>query len=79
MTTVLINLSDDRAATLAARAEAQGMTLEDWIAQKLADEAPRRRPHYLLSELMEECDTEAATSDEDREWLDEPATGREAL
>ena len=56
MTTLHINLSDDRAATLAAKAAAQGMTLEDWITRKLADEAPMRKPPYHLSELMKECD-----------------------
>ena len=38
MTTVKIDIPDDRAAALKAKATAQGLTLEDWISQKLADE-----------------------------------------
>ena len=38
MTTVHINLPDDWAAKLADKAAAHGMTLEDWIARRLADE-----------------------------------------
>jgi len=69
MTTLHVNLSDDRAATIAAKAEAQGMTLADWRVGKLAAEAPIRKPHYRLSELMQECDVEAFPSEEDHAWL----------
>ncbi len=36
MTTVKIDLSDDQAAALAARAAAQGLTLESWIQKRAA-------------------------------------------
>jgi hypothetical protein len=79
MTTVHINLPDDQAAALQAKAAAHGMTLEDWISRKLAEEAPTGRNHYTLSELMEQCDLNAPLSDDDLEWLNAPAMGREAL
>jgi antitoxin ChpS len=39
----------------------------------------RRRPKYTLEELLAECDPNAPISDEDREWLDAPAMGKELL
>jgi hypothetical protein len=79
MTIVKIDLPDDRAAALAAKAAKKGLTLEGWF-QKLAErEEPTGKSRYSLSELMQQCDTTAPLSDEDREWLDVPATGREAL
>jgi antitoxin ChpS len=39
----------------------------------------RRRPKYTLKELLAECDPNAPISDEDREWLDAPAMGKELL
>jgi len=82
--TVTIELSNEQALALKAKAAAQGLSLEDWF-QKLAGmdvptgeaRAPRRR--YSLSELMEQCDGDAPLSEEDRAWLDDPAVGREAL
>ncbi|MGH9627602.1 MAG: FitA-like ribbon-helix-helix domain-containing protein [Bryobacteraceae bacterium] len=38
MTTVKIDIPDDQAAALKAKATAQGLTLEAWISRKLADE-----------------------------------------
>ena len=77
----VIDLSDEQAAVLKAKAAALGLTLEAWL-QKLADaEAPAARPRkdrYRLSELIAECDLNAPLSAEDRAWLDAPAVGREA-
>ena len=79
MTTVKIDIPDDRAATLQAKATAQGLTLEDWISRKLDEpDAPRKR-RYTVAELMQECDPQAPLSEEDRAWLDAPPVGREAL
>ncbi len=36
MTTIRIDLPDDQAATLAARAAEQGLTLESWIQKRAA-------------------------------------------
>jgi hypothetical protein len=79
-----IELADDKAAALKARAAAQGLTLEGWL-EKLADiDAPvvrftPRKGRYSLSELMAQCDANAPPSAEDLAWLDAPAIGREAL
>lgn len=79
-----IELSDEQAAALKARAAAQGLTLEDWF-QKLASEdivtrqLRPRKSRYSLSELLKQCDTSAPLSAEDRAWLDSSAIGREAL
>lgn len=70
-----IELTDDQAEALKAKAAAQGLTLEGWL-QQLARPASRKSL-YSLSELMSQCDSAAPLSDEDRTWLDEPATGRE--
>ncbi|MFC3074841.1 AbrB/MazE/SpoVT family DNA-binding domain-containing protein [Shinella pollutisoli] len=40
---------------------------------------PRTRPKYTLEELIAECDLDAPLSEEDREWLNDPPTGREVL
>lgn len=75
MTTIRINLPDDRAALLAAKAAQCGLTLEGWF-QKLAEqEAPLQQPHYSLSELIAVCDPNVPMSDEDREWMDAPPVG----
>jgi antitoxin ChpS len=39
----------------------------------------REEPRYSLSELMRQCDASIPFSAEDREWLDAPAVGNEAL
>ena len=36
-----------------------------------------RRPKYTLDELVADADVDAALSDEERDWQDEPALGRE--
>ena len=37
------------------------------------------RPRYTLEELLAQCDPSVAISDEEREWLDTPAVGRELI
>lgn len=39
MTTITIDIPDPQAALLAAKAKAQGLTLEDWLRQVAAKEA----------------------------------------
>lgn len=79
MTTITIDLPDQQAAALEARATAQGMTLEGWFRKLAEDAAPVERPRYKLSELLAQCDPNAPLSDEDCEWIDAPPIGREAL
>ena len=38
---------------------------------------PQKRPHYSLEELLAQCDPYAEMSEEDREWIDAPAVGKE--
>lgn len=81
--TVTIELSDEQAASLKAKAAAQGLTLEDWLRRLAAVETSPGQTHlrkgrYSLFELMEQCDMNAPLSAEDRTWLDAPAFGREA-
>lgn len=40
---------------------------------------PQKRPHYSLEELLAQCDPHAEISEEDRQWIDEPAAGKELL
>ena len=75
----VIELPDEHAAALKARAAAQGLTLEAWLEKLAAVEAPARKERYSLAELMAQCDPNASLSAEDRAWLDAPAVGREAL
>jgi antitoxin ChpS len=37
------------------------------------------RRKYTLQELIDQCDFSIPMSDEDREWLDTPAVGRELI
>ena len=75
----MIELSDEQAAALKAKAAAQGLTLEAWLQKLAGQDAPRpRKGRYSLSELMLQCDLNAPLSAEDRSWLDAPAVGREA-
>jgi hypothetical protein len=84
MATVRIDLPDQQAAVLTARATAQGLSLEDWF-KRLAEQEARAgqrsasKGRYNLAELMQQCDAGAARSVEDSEWLDDSSTGREAL
>lgn len=40
---------------------------------------PQKRPHYSLAELLAQCDPQVELSEEDREWIDGPAAGKEIL
>ncbi|WP_396956669.1 AbrB/MazE/SpoVT family DNA-binding domain-containing protein [Nitrosomonas sp.] len=40
---------------------------------------PKKQPHYMLEELLAQCDPSAELTTEDREWLDAPAVGHELL
>jgi CxxC motif-containing protein len=79
----VIELPDDQAAALKARAAAQGLTLEARF-EKLSgvpvptDQPGPRRFRYSLAELLAECDVSAPLSAEDCAWIDAPAIGREA-
>ena len=79
----VIQLPDDQAAALKARAAAQGLTLEAWfeklsgVPESISQLSPRRY-RYSLAELMAQCDASAPLSAEDRAWIDAPAVGREA-
>jgi antitoxin component of MazEF toxin-antitoxin module len=80
----MIQLPDEQAAALKAKAAAQGLTLEDWLEKLAATDTPvaqsrSRKGRYSLAELMAQCDPNAPLSAEDRAWLDAPAVGREAL
>ena len=78
----VIQLPDDQAAALKARAAAQGLTLEAWfeklsrVPASTSQRGPRRF-RYSLAELMAQCDAGAPLSAEDRAWIDAPAVGRE--
>jgi antitoxin ChpS len=38
---------------------------------------PHPRPRYTLAELVEQCDASAPLTEEESQWLDSPAVGRE--
>lgn len=40
---------------------------------------PQKRPRYSLEELLAQCDPHAEMREEDREWIDAPAVGKEIL
>jgi antitoxin ChpS len=40
---------------------------------------PRPKHRYTLDELLAQCDPDAPLSQEQREWLDAPAVGRERI
>lgn len=74
MTTVRIDIPDDRATALQAKAKAQGLTLEDWISRKLDEPDADRKRRYTVGELMQQCDT-APVSDKERAWMQTPERG----
>lgn len=79
----MIELSDDQAAALAAKAAGQGLTLQSWLG-KLAEpersngQSNKRKSRYRLDDLIALCDPTAPLTEEDRAWLDAPTVGREA-
>lgn len=40
---------------------------------------PQTRPHYILAELLAQCDGAVALTDEDRAWLDTKPVGNELI
>ncbi len=77
----VIELSDEQAAALKAKAAAQGLTLEAWLKKLATAEMQSggvRKGRYSLPEPVAQCDPNAPLSVEDRGWLDEPPVGREA-
>lgn len=77
----LIQIPDEQAEALRARAAEQGLSLEDWL-RKLAGvegKKPQRRSKYQLADLVAQCDTTAPLTAEDQEWLATPPVGRELL
>jgi hypothetical protein len=76
----VIELSDEQAAVLKAKAAAQGLSLDAWLQKLATAETPVRpcKNRYSLSALMAQCDQDAPPSAEDSAWLDAPAIGREA-
>ncbi len=79
MTTVRIDLPDAQVANMKAKAAAQGLSLEEWFRALATKEIRPRKGRYTLTELMEQCDPQAELSSEDREWMEAPSAGREAL
>ncbi|MBV9507880.1 MAG: hypothetical protein JO323_23060 [Acidobacteriia bacterium] len=79
MTTVNIDIPDDRAASLSAEAHAHGMDLKGWIESVLSTKTAPRRGRYTAAELAALCDAGASLSDEERAWLEAPPVGREVL
>ena len=77
--TVKIEISEEQAVALKAKAAARGLTLEDWLQKLASQDIPSPRRRYSLSELVRQCDASIPLSAEDREWLDAPAMGNEAL
>jgi hypothetical protein len=80
---VTIELSDEQAAALAAKAAAMGLSLEAWFQKLARDETqnPKKsgKNRYNLSDLLRQCDPSVPLSTDDQAWLDAPATGREAI
>ncbi len=79
MTTIKIELADDQAAALRAKAATDGLSIEDWLRRRIDQEILRRKNRYTIAELVEQCDPQAPLSAEDREWLGSHAIGRELL
>ena len=79
MTTIKIDLPDEQAAALRKKAAAEGITVEDWVRRRVDQEVRPRKGRYTLAELMAQCDPQAPVSPEDRDWLDSPPVGREAI
>lgn len=62
--------------TLALSTDSEvGMTIDNGC---LIIEA-QKRPRYSLEELLAKCDPHAEMNQEDREWIESPALGKEIL
>jgi len=56
----LIQIPDDEAAALQAKAAAQGLTLEAWLRNLAGLEEPQScKGHYRLADLVAQCDPTA--------------------
>ncbi len=76
----LIQIPDDQAAALQAKAAAQGLTLAAWLRSLSGLEESRRvKARYTLAELVGQCDLAAPLSEEDKAWLDATDVGRETV
>ncbi len=77
---ILIQIPDDQAAALQAKAAAQGLTLEAWLRNLAGLEEPQgHKGRYKLADLVAQCDPGTPLSDEDKAWLNAPDVGREAV
>ncbi len=76
----LLQIPDDQAAALHAKAAAEGLTLEAWLRRLAGLDEPRsRKGRYNLADLVAQCDTTSPLTEEDSAWLAAPSVGREAL
>lgn len=72
----LLQIPDEQAAALEARAAEQGLTLEDWLKKLASVEAPSPKiSKCRLEDLVAQCDAGAPLSCEDREWLELSSAG----
>jgi antitoxin ChpS len=40
---------------------------------------PQKRPRYTLEDLLAQCDSKAARTEEERDWLDNKPAGAELI
>jgi hypothetical protein len=52
--TLTLQLSDEQAAALQAKAAAEGLSLEEWIVKQAEPEPPASRSHRHISEIIRE-------------------------
>lgn len=45
----------------------------------VVERTPSSRPRYTLDELLAGCEAQVRSTDEDREWLGNPAAGAELI
>ena len=70
MNTIKIELADEQAASLKAKAAEEGVTVEHWLRPLVEQETGGgKKRRYRLAELILQCDPTAALSNEDRAWL----------
>ncbi len=75
----VIQIPDEQAAALQAKAAAEGLTLEAWLRRLAGLEERQEKRSYSLADLVSQCDSTAPASVEDQAWLDSPRLGGEAL
>ncbi len=78
----VIQLPDEQAEGLKAKAAAEGLTLEDWLGKLAAPETAAlsvARRRHRLKDLISKCEPNAPLSAEDSAWMEDPPAGREAL